>query len=34
MDDISIRIDEIYVPAKHRGTLDPATVDEIAERIM
>ena len=34
MDDISIRIDEIYVPARHRVTLDPATVDEIAESIM
>lgn len=34
MDDISIRIDEIYVPAKHRGALDNATVDEIAESIM
>ncbi len=34
MDDITIRIDEIYVPAKHRDSIDPANVDAIAESIM
>jgi sulfiredoxin len=30
----SFAIDNIYVPAKRRGTLNPATVDEIAESIL
>ena len=27
-------IDKIYVPTKRRGTLNPATVDELAESIL
>ena len=27
-------IDKIYVPIKRRGTLNPATVDELAESIL
>jgi ParB/RepB/Spo0J family partition protein len=34
MDDVTVRIDEIYVPAKHRRDLNPATVDELAESIL
>ena len=30
----SFAIDKIYVPAKRRGTLNPTTVDEIAESIL
>jgi hypothetical protein len=31
MQSISLKIEEIYVPAKRRKTLDAAIVDEIAE---
>ena len=34
MDDISIRIDEIYLPAKRRGEIDPARVEALAESIL
>ena len=34
MEDVSIRIDEIYVPAAKRGTIDPATVEALAESIL
>lgn len=34
MDDEIFRIDNIYVPAKRRRTLKPATVDEIAESML
>ncbi len=34
MDDVTIRIDDIYVPAKRRQTLRPETVDELAESIL
>jgi len=34
MDDVTIRIDEIYVPAKRRQTLRPEAVDELAESIL
>lgn len=34
MDDVKIRIDEIYVPAKRRQMLRPGTVDELAESIL
>ena len=34
MDDVTIRIDEIYVPAKRRGDVDPETVNTIAESII
>ena len=34
MDDVSIRIDEIYVPAKRRNDVRPETVDAIAESII
>lgn len=34
MDTIDIVIDEIYVPAKRRRTLNPKTVEEIAESIL
>ncbi len=34
MDDVEITIADIYVPAKRRGTLDAATVDELAESIL
>ena len=34
MDDVTIRIDEIYVPAKRRQMLRPETVDELAESIL
>ena len=30
----SFAIDKIYVPTKRRATLDPATVDELAESIL
>ena len=34
MDDVTVRIDEIYVPAKRRGSLSPATVEALAESIL
>lgn len=34
MEDVTIRIDEIYVPVKRRQTLRPETVDELAESIL
>ncbi len=34
MDDVSIRIDEIYVPTKRRHDVRPETVDAIAESII
>ena len=34
MEKQTFRIDDIYVPVKRRRTLDPATVDEIAESIL
>ena len=34
MDTIDIVIDEIYVPAKRRRTLNPKTVEKIAESIL
>jgi len=30
MDDVSIRIDTIYVPARRRGDVKPETVDALA----
>ncbi|WP_299623824.1 ParB N-terminal domain-containing protein [Pelagibius sp.] len=34
METVSLKIDEIYVPAKRKRTLKPAQVDELAESIM
>ncbi len=34
MDDVSIRIDEIYVPAKRRGEIDPLRIESLAENIL
>ena len=34
MEDVTIRIDEVYVPAKHRRDLDPAAVETLAESIL
>ena len=34
MDDVTIRIDQIYVPAKRRDEIDPARVDSLAESIL
>ena len=34
MDDVQIRIDEVYVPAKRRRELQPATVETLAESIL
>jgi sulfiredoxin len=34
MQSISLKIEEIYVPAKRRKTLDTAIVDEIAESML
>ena len=34
MQSISLNIEEIYVPAKRRKTLDTAIVDEIAESML
>ena len=34
MDDLIIRIDEVYVPVKRRRTLNDATVQEIAESVI
>ena len=34
MDDIDIKIDEIYVPTKQRTAVDPAKVETLAESIL
>ncbi len=34
MDDVAIRIDEIYVPAKRRDEIDAARVESLAENIL
>ncbi len=34
MDDVTIRIDQIYVPAKRRDEIDPARVESLAENIL
>lgn len=34
MEDITLKIDEIYVPAKRRGSANPDTVDQLAESII
>ena len=34
MDDFTVRIDDIYIPAKRRGAADPAIVDALAESIL
>ncbi len=34
MDDVKIRIDEIYVPTKRRAEIDPARIDALAEDIL
>ena len=34
MDDIEIAVEEIYVPAKRRHTLNPETVEALAESII
>ncbi len=34
MDDVTIRIDQIYVPAKRRAEIDPARVESLAENIL
>ncbi len=34
MDDVSIRIDEIYLPARRRREIDPARVEALAESIL
>ena len=34
MDDRTFRIEDIYVPVKRRRTLDPVTVNAIAESIL
>ncbi len=34
MDDVMIRIDQIYVPAKRRAEIDPARVESLAENIL
>jgi ParB/RepB/Spo0J family partition protein len=34
MDDVTVRIDDIYVPVKRRKDLDPARVDALAESIL
>ncbi len=34
MDDVMIRIDQIYVPAKRRAEIDPAQVESLAENIL
>ena len=34
MEDQTLRIEDIYVPAKRRKTLDPKTVNEIAESML
>ncbi len=34
MDDITLKIDEIYVPVKRKANLKPETVNALAESIM
>ncbi len=34
MDDVAIRIEEIYVPTKRRDEIDPARVESLAEDIL
>ena len=34
MDDVAIRIDEIYVPSKRRAEIDPLRVESLAESIL
>ncbi len=34
MDDLTFRVDDIYVPLKRRRTLDPETVNTIAESML
>ena len=34
MDDVQVRIDEIYIPTKRRATLKPELVAELAESIL
>lgn len=34
MKDVTIPIDEIYVPTKRRGEIDPARVEALAEAIL
>jgi ParB/RepB/Spo0J family partition protein len=34
MDDFTVKIDEIYVPARLRAALDPEKVDTLAESIL
>lgn len=34
MDDVTIRIDDIYVPAKRRGEVRPEAVDSLAQSIL
>ncbi len=34
MDDVTIRIDQIYVPVKRRDQIDPARVESLAENIL
>ena len=34
MDDFTIKIDEVYVPARFRAAMDPEKVDTLAESIL
>ena len=34
MDDVAIRIDEIYVPTKRRAEIDQARIESLAESIL
>ncbi len=34
MDDVAIPIDQIYVPSKRRGEIDPARIESLAENIL
>ena len=34
MDDVTVKIDEIYVPAKRRREIDPQRVSQLAESIL
>ncbi len=34
MDDVNIKIDQIYIPARRRGDVDPEAVNAIAESII
>ena len=34
MQSVAVKLDEIYVPAKFRATLDPAKVEAIAESVI